>query len=76
MHIITTRLITSSDALKRRKGEGGLALDLRPIRVKYQHQPSTATLGWQHPLAFRSPALLAPYPVDTWQQLQHRATNI
>jgi hypothetical protein len=43
--IITTSLITSGEELKRRNGEGGLALDLRLISVGYHHATVPATLG-------------------------------
>jgi len=42
--IITTRRITSGDELKRRNGLGGLALDLRLIRVSYHRRVAPATL--------------------------------
>gem|GEM_PF-3447350 len=43
-YIITTRRITSGEELKRRNGLGGLALDLRLIRLRYQRDPLAATL--------------------------------
>jgi hypothetical protein len=44
-YISTTSQMNSGDELKRRKGEGGLALDLRGTSVCYQARRGPATLA-------------------------------
>lgn len=44
-YIMTAGRIVSGDELKQRNGLGGLALDRRLIRTRYQPQPAATTLA-------------------------------